>query len=141
MQVKLSEAMQEVLNKRYFKNNDRFTSERKKELINELSAMCEEFNIWCQRRILELPNVSEDIIKKRTIELFIRDANKHIRDAEYESTKKELSPDEVIKVVKYNIRTYCEKYLCEVKNMNCSVSNEEVEHFLNNLYLHRSEHR
>jgi len=103
--------------------------------------MCEEFNIWYQRRILELPNVSEDIIKKRTIELFICDANKHIRDAEYESTKKELSPDEVIKVVKYNIRTYCEKYLREVKDMNCSVSNEEVEHILNNLYLHRSEHR
>jgi len=138
MQVKLSEAMQEVLNKRYL-YHDLLTVERKKELINELSAMCEEFNIWYQRRILELPNVSEDIIKKRTIELFIRDANKHIRDAEYESTKKELSPDEVIKVVKYNNRTYCEKYLREVKDMNCSVSNEEVEHFLNNLYLHRSE--
>jgi len=134
MQVKLSEVMKEVLNKRYF------TSECKKELINDLSAMCEEFNIWYQRQILELPNVSEDIIKKRTIELFIRDANKHIRDAERESTKKELNPDEVIKVVKYNIRTYGEKYLREVKDMNCSVSNEEVEHFLNNLYLHRSEH-
>jgi len=107
MQVKLSEAMQEVLNKRYL-YHDLLTVEHKKELINELSAMCEEFNIWCQRRILELPNVSEDIIKKRTIELFIRDANKHIRDAESESTKKELNSDEVIKVVKYNIRTYCE---------------------------------
>ena len=92
MQVKLSETMQEVLNKRYFKNNDRFTSERKKELIKELSAMCEEFNIWCQRRILELPNVSKDEIKKRTIELFIRDANKHIRDAERESRRQNLAP-------------------------------------------------
>jgi len=42
MKVKLSEVMKEVLNKRYFKNNDHFTSERKKELINDLSAMCEE---------------------------------------------------------------------------------------------------
>jgi len=120
MQVKLSEAMQEVLDKRYFKNNDHFTVERKKELINDLFAMCEEFNTWCQRRISELPNVSEDIIKKRTIELFIRDANKHIRDAEYESTKKELSPDEENKVAKYNIRTYCEKYLT-IESTLCEV--------------------
>ena len=45
-----------------------------------------------------------------------------------------------------NIKTLCEKYLSiesilwEVKDMNCSVSIEEVEHFLNNLFLHRSEY-
>jgi len=99
MQVKLSETMQEVLNKHYL-YHDILTVQRKKELINELSAMCEEFNIWFQRRISEQPNVSENTIKMRTIELFIRDANKHIRDAEYESTRTKLSPDEVIRVVK-----------------------------------------
>jgi len=41
MQIKLSEALKEVLNKRYFKNNNHFTVERKKELINDLSVMCE----------------------------------------------------------------------------------------------------
>jgi len=51
------------------------------------------------------------------------------------------------KEVMNNFKTLFEKYLtiestlCEVKDMNCSVSIEEVEHFLKNLFLHRSEYR